>query len=220
MAKDCRVSIDITATIVILITTLLAVSSAVSASIEKMSVEDLTKEADIILIGNIVDVQSKWGIQRDKIYTYSTVSVEKYIKGGTGEENLTIISEGGRVGELFIWVEDTPTFLKDQTVLVFLKKSGKEYSVVGLSQGEYTLKNGVLTGQNGGEEIKLKDFLSQIESVVPQQESSMQTKTRKAPGFEMIAGLSGLIAARRMTKSVLESKGYNKFAADDELWRK
>jgi hypothetical protein len=146
-----------------------------------------------------VDVQSKWGLQRDKIYTYSTVSVERYLKGGTGEENLTIISEGGRVGTLFILVEDTPTFLKDQTVLVFLKKSGKEYSVVGLSQGEYTLKNGVLTGQKG-EEIKLKDFLSQIEAVVPQQESSMQTKTQKAPGFEVFAGLSGLIAVRRMMK--------------------
>jgi hypothetical protein len=164
-----------------------------------MSVEDLIRGADIILIGNIVDVQSKWGLQRDKIYTYSTVSVERYIKGGTGEENLTIISEGGRVGKLFIWVEDTPTFLKDQTVLVFLKKSGKEYNVVGLSQGEYTLKNGVLTGQNG-EEIKLKDFLSQIEAMVPQQESPMQTKTQKISGFEAIAGFSVLIAVRRIMK--------------------
>jgi hypothetical protein len=172
----------------------------VSASVEKMSVEDLTRGADIILIGNIVDVQSKWGLQRDKIYTYSTVSVERYIKGGTGEENLTIISEGGRVGTLFIWKEDTPTFLKDQTVLVFLKKSGKEYNVVGLSQGEYTLKNGVLTGQNGSEGIKLKEFLSQIEAMVPQQESSMQNKTQKAPGFEVITGFSGLIAVRRMIK--------------------
>ncbi len=199
MARDRRVSVDIIATIVILIITLFAVSPAVSASIEKMSVEDLTRGADIILIGNIADVQSKWGLQRDKIYTYSTVSVERYIKGGTGEENLTIISEGGRVGTLFIWKEDTPTFLKDQTVLVFLKKSGKEYSVVGLSQGEYTLKNGVLAGQNG-DEIKLKEFLSQIEAVVPQQESSMQNKTQKAPGFEVIAGFSGLIAVRRMMK--------------------
>jgi hypothetical protein len=214
MAKDRRVSVDITAIIVISITALLTVSPAVSASIEKMSVEDLTREADIILIGDIVDVQSKWGLERDKIYTYSTVSVERYIKGGTGEENLTIISEGGRVGTLFILVEDTPTFLKDEIVLVFLKKSGKEYSVVGMSQGKYTLKNGVLTGQNG-EDTKLKDFLRQIEAVVPQQNSSMQTKTQKTPGFEAIAGFSGLIAVRRMMKTLFESKGYNKFAADD-----
>jgi hypothetical protein len=85
-------------------------------------------------------------------------------------------------------------------VLVFLKKSGKEYNVVGLSQGEYTLKNGVLTGQNGSEVIKLKEFLSRIEAVVPQQESSMQTKTQKIPGFEAIAGFSVLIAVRRIMK--------------------
>ncbi len=181
---------------------------------EKMSLEDLTREADVILIGNIVDVDSKWGLERDKIYTYSTVSVERYIKGGTGEEKLTIISEGGRIGTLFIWVEDTPTFLKDETVLVFLKKSGKEYRVVGLSQGKYTLKNGVLTGQEG-EVIQLKEFLRQIEAVVPQQESSMQPKTQRAPGFDAIAGFSGLIAVRRIMKNFLESKGYNKFAAND-----
>lgn len=219
MAKDRRVSVNITAIIVISITALLAVSPAVSASIEKRSVENLTTEADIILIGNVVDVQSKWGLQRDKIYTYSTVSVERYIKGGTDQENITIISEGGRIGTLFIWVEDTPTFLKDEMVLVFLKKSGKEYSVVGLSQGKYTLKNGVLIGQ-AGEETQLKDFLGQIEAVVPQQDSSMQTKTQKAPGFEVITGLSGLIAAWSIMKNFLESKGYNKFAVDDKLWRK
>ncbi len=214
MAKDRRVSVDIAAIVVISITALLTVSPAVSASMEKKSVEDLTREADVILIGNIVDVDSKWGLERDKIYTYSTVSVERYIKGGTGEENLTIISEGGRIGTLFIWVEDTPTFLKDETVLVFLKKSGKEYSVVGMSQGKYTLKNGVLTGQ-AGEETQLKDFLRQIEAVAPQQDSSMQPKTQRAPGFEAIAGFSGLIAVRRIMKTFYESKGYNKFAADD-----
>ncbi len=166
---------------------------------EKMSLEDLTREADVILIGDIVDVQSKWGLERDKIYTYSTVFVERYIKGGTGEEKLTILSEGGRIGTLFIWVEDTPTFLKDEMVLVFLKKSGKEYSVVGLSQGKYTLKNGVLTGLEG-EKTQLKDFLSQIEAVTPQEKSSMQQETRRTPGFEAIAGFSMLIAVQRMMK--------------------
>lgn len=199
MAKDRRVSVNITAIIVISITVLLAGSPVVSASMEKMSLEDLTREADVILIGNIVDVDSKWGLERDKIYTYSTVSVERYIKGGTGEEELTILSEGGRIGTLFIWVEDTPTFLKDETVLVFLKKSGKEYNVVGMSQGKYTLKNGVLTGLEG-ERTQLKDFLGQIEAVTPQQDSSIQTEAQKTPGFEMIAGLSGLIAVRRMMK--------------------
>ncbi len=214
MAKDRRVSVNITAIIVISITALLAVSPAVSASIEKMSVEDLIREADIILIGNIVDVDSKWGLERDKIYTYSTVSVERYIKGGTGEEKLTILSEGGRIGTLFIWVEDTPTFLKDEMVLVFLKKSGKEYIVVGLSQGKYTLKNGVLIGL-WGEKMQLKDFLSQIEAVTSPEKSSMQEETQRAPGFEAITGFSGLIAVRRLMKTVFKSKGYNKFAADD-----
>ncbi|SNQ62699.1 hypothetical protein [Candidatus Methanoperedens nitratireducens] len=190
MVKDQQVSVDITAIIVISITTLLTVSPAVSASLDKMSVEDLTREADVILIGNILDVQSKWGLQRDKIYTYSTVLVERNIKGGTGEETLTILSEGGRVGTLFIWVEDTPTFLKDEMVLVFLKKSGKEYSVVGMSQGKYTLKNGILIGL-GGERTQLKDFLRKIEAVTPQQDSSMQEEPGERPDLKRSQGSQG-----------------------------
>ncbi len=56
------------------------------------------------------------------IYTYSTLSVEKHIKGGEGHETLTIITEGGTAGGSGVWVEDEPVFTKNEKVLVFLKK--------------------------------------------------------------------------------------------------
>ena len=79
---------------VLLLFILFAATPVVSALMVKMSVEDLTKEADVIIIGNIKEVESRLNFWRTEVHTYSTVSVEKYIKG-IGPGTLTIITEGG-----------------------------------------------------------------------------------------------------------------------------
>lgn len=124
---------------VLLLFILFAATPVVSALMVKISVEDLTKEADVIIKGDIKEVDSRWNLWRTMVYTYSTVSVEKYIKG-TGSETLTIITEGGTVGDSGVWVEDTPVFTKNEKVLVFLKTAGREFSVAGLVQGKYIIE--------------------------------------------------------------------------------
>ncbi len=125
---------------VLLLFLLFAVAPVVSASMVKISLEHLTREADVIVIGDIKEVESKWNLWRTMVYMYSTVSVEKYIKG-TGSEKLTIITEGGTVGDSGVLMEDVPEFTKNETVLVFLKKAGSEFSVAGLVQGKYIVEN-------------------------------------------------------------------------------
>jgi hypothetical protein len=78
---------------VLLLFILFAVTPVVSALNARMSVKDLTREADVIIIGDIKVVESRWNFWMTDINTYSTVSVEKYING-TGSEMLTIITEG------------------------------------------------------------------------------------------------------------------------------
>ncbi len=94
MAKNFRISMDMAAKIAILIMALLAAAPVVSASMTEISVENLTRESDVIAIGDIKDVESSWNLWKTMIYTYSTLSVEKYIKGGEGAETLTIITDG------------------------------------------------------------------------------------------------------------------------------
>jgi hypothetical protein len=91
---------------VLLLFILFTAIPVVLALMQKMSVEDLKKEADVIVIGDIKEVESRSNFWRTKVHTYSTVSVKKYIKG-TGSETLTIITEGGTVGDSGVWVEDT-----------------------------------------------------------------------------------------------------------------
>ncbi len=169
----------------------------VSASITKTSVEDLTGEADVIVIGDVKEVASRWNLWRTTIYTYSTLSVEKYIKG-TGHETLTIITEGGTVGDLSMWVEDVPVFTKNETVLVFLKQAGNEFSVVGWIQGKYIVENEYVRDLSD-EKTSLKDFLRRVEDAIPEDAAThVRTPAAQAspetPGFEMVLGILGILA--------------------------
>ncbi|MCX9025435.1 MAG: hypothetical protein OIN85_04990 [Candidatus Methanoperedens sp.] len=189
--------ISMAAKIAILIITLLAAAPVVSASMTEISVENLTRESDVIAIGDIKEVESSWNLWRTMINTHSTLSVEKYIKGGEGAETLTIVTEGGTVGESGVWVEDVPVFTKNETVLVFLKRAGSEFSVVGWIQGKYIVENGEIRDLKG-EKTSLNDFLRRIGETIPLPDVATPTKTQALPGFELILGLLGLLAVRRL----------------------
>jgi len=186
---------------VLLLFILFASTPVVLALMPKISVDDLTGEADVIVIGDIKEVESRWNFWRTEVQTYSTVSVEKYIKG-TGSETLTIITEGGTAGDLIVWVEDTPVFTKNEKVLVFLKKAGREFSVAGWAQGKYIVENEDVRDISG-EKVSLKDFLRRVEDAMPPQDAVTPVRTQaeqaspEVPGFEVFFGIIGILAVRR-----------------------
>jgi hypothetical protein len=186
------------ASFVLLLFIFFAFTPVVSASIIKTSVEDLTRQADVIVMGDVKEATSRWNFWRTTIYTYSTLSVEKYIKG-TGPETLIIITEGGTVGNLSMWVEDVPVFTKNETVLVFLKQAGSEFSVVGWIQGKYIVENEYVRDLSD-EKTPLKDFLRQIEDAIPEDVATpvrtpAAQASPEATGFEMVLGILGVLTA-------------------------
>ena len=184
---------------VLLLFILFAATPVVLALMQKIRVEDLTKEADVIVIGDIKEVESRWSLGRTTINTYVTLSVENYIKGGEGQETLTIITQGGSKWGFTVWVEDTAFFTKNEKVLVFLKKAGHEYSVAGWAQGKYIVENEDVRDISG-EKVSLKDFLRRVEDAMPPQDAVTPVRTQvaqashEAPGFEVVFGILGVLA--------------------------
>jgi len=179
---------------VLLLFILFAATPVVLALMQKISVEDLTKEADVIVIGDIKEVESRWSQGRTPINTYVTLSVENYIKGGEGQETLTLITQGGSKWGFTVWVEDAPDFMKNEKVLVFLKKAGREFSVAGWAQGKYIVENEDVRDISG-EKVSLKDFLRLVEDAIPPQDSVTPAAyaSPKAPGFGVILTIIGLL---------------------------
>ena len=109
----------------------------------KKTVSEMIQEADYILIGKVVEMQSKR--VKELIYTDVVIDlVEAPIKGPK-EKRIVVRIPGGVVKELGLWVEDAPKFRIGEETLVFLKKS-EEFpqilTTVGWAQGKLVIEKG------------------------------------------------------------------------------
>jgi len=101
----------------------------------------LTKNADFIVAGTIENVETKWNDDKTKIFTYSYLAINDYKKGDSIEGNkLQIITPGGCIGDFCEWVEDQPIFHKGKNVMIYLKKTNGELSIVCGSFGVEEIK--------------------------------------------------------------------------------
>ncbi len=91
----------------------------------------VTKIADYIIEGTVEKVESRYNEGETSIFTYSDLLIERYIKGEPFAENkIQIITPGGTVGEITLWVEDQPIFHEGKKVRVYFKKVNDEFQII------------------------------------------------------------------------------------------
>jgi len=140
-----------------------------------LTLEDLARQADIIVLGKCESIYSEWGSERKDIFTYVTVIPEQCLKGNECPPELLIRQLGGRVDNIGLNVPGTPQFHLNERVLLFLKMtSPSQYHVVGLSQGKY----GVFTNAKDGKSYVKRD-LSNI-TLVKKRDEHFYTEKAKA----------------------------------------
>lgn len=137
-----------------------------SALMVRKSIEELTSEADSILIGKVENIESRWNEERTLIYTYVTISVKQHTRtlSGMAEAKEVIVRvRGGEVRNIGLRVSDTPEFREGEEVFLFLKRVKLSlFSVTGLFQGKYTIEDGIAKNRMLGVEIPLDTFISRI----------------------------------------------------------
>jgi hypothetical protein len=141
------------------------------AQTQELRLEDLTKRAEVIVVGKISNVKSVWNNEKTRIYTKVTVDVGEYVKGENPDRTLVITQLGGEVdgvGELYT---HTPRFSKEEEVLLFVKKDSRNNLMIeGGDEGKYVVTKNKLTGEKmvqGG--LTLKSFTSRVKRIVEQQ---------------------------------------------------
>jgi hypothetical protein len=88
----------------------------------------------------VTGTRADWNQERTRIYTYVTLDVERYLKGGNGSRTETIRLLGGRVGPYLAMVPGTPQFRLGEEVLLFTAGAGARIpTVLGLSLGKFTV---------------------------------------------------------------------------------
>jgi hypothetical protein len=108
----------------------------------------LAVKADIVAVGKVSSLVSRWNGDHSRILTSVTLSVDQYVKGGAPGQPLTIVVPGGEVdgvGELY---SHMATFQQGESVLVFAEKDTRgNYRVSSGQQGKYTVRKDETTGQ-------------------------------------------------------------------------
>jgi hypothetical protein len=130
----------------------------------ELSLEQLTHDADLILVGKVESVTSQ--MIKGKIFSFATVAVNSTIKGELEPEQSKVMVKfpGGKVGNIGMKVEDSPHYKKDEEVVVFLKKIPGEshYMTAGSSQGKFIVDEGIVLREN----MPLEQFLARIEGIM------------------------------------------------------
>ncbi len=137
-------------------------TTPVSALMLRLGLDELVSNAEMIATGKVVEKECSWDEKGKWIYTYVTVVVDEYIKGGGGEQ-VVVRHPGGEVGRKGLIVGNMPHFHEGEEVLVFLREAkqslrlqagegeaeqalqlqqgstGRTYEVSGFAQGKYEI---------------------------------------------------------------------------------
>lgn len=107
------------------------------ALMKYLTLETLVKQADAIVVGKVAQISCFWNENKTKIFTQISVESQKSLKGNLPAV-FTVITQGGQIGELGLWVSDQPRFQMNEKVILFLKlgKSQRQ-EVLGLEQGKF-----------------------------------------------------------------------------------
>lgn len=126
-------------TTVFLILPALAESGTVTRS--PPSLRQLTRIADVIVIGEVVLTESEWNASRTIILTRIDVRIEEVLKGSVHGERLSFFQIGGQVGEIAASVGGTPSFTQGERVLLFLsRRADKSLGISGIFQGKFSIE--------------------------------------------------------------------------------
>lgn len=121
---------------------LLASFPAHSTVIVAKSFDDLTAEADLIFVGTVTGLQSRWvDEEQSAIETVVTFSVEEALLGDLGKEESLRFS-GGEVDGLREQIAGVPRFVVGQRVVLFARRGHSASPVVGFHQGCFRVVDG------------------------------------------------------------------------------
>jgi hypothetical protein len=114
---------------------LLAVPAQATIS-RAMSFDEKVENANAIILGKVVSQRSQWDESRRWILTYSTFEVEKSFKGAQAGQ-MTIVTPGGRVGDLYQDTVGIPKFQDGNEHVLFVRDSQAGPTVLYFEQGAY-----------------------------------------------------------------------------------
>jgi hypothetical protein len=123
----------------------LVVSPRLGATLTKAATfDEKVANSAAIVLGHVVKKDSKWDDQHRYILTYTTFKIEKSYKGLDGQQEITVVTPGGQVGDVLQDTSGVPDFVEGSDRVVFVRNSSAGPTVLYFDQGAYDVAKGVV----------------------------------------------------------------------------
>lgn len=132
-------------------------------------IRKLSEGSDLIVTGKVIEQKSQWNSDKSKIYTNVTIQVDEFLKGDNSQSRIVIKNPGGEVGNVGETYSHMPTFKNEEDVLVFVKRSNKDQSLIVFQgdAGKMTLYENNKTGEKiTAQNIKVSEMKNKIRNYV------------------------------------------------------
>jgi hypothetical protein len=146
--------------------------SLANAAMIELSVEDLSRSSDAVIVGEVREITSGWNDAQTLITTRVSVLVEEAVIG-KADGMVVVEFIGGEVGEVGLRVSGMPSFQFGERVFLFLEaypgstsKSGvPTYELTGMFQGKIPIISQE-TGKSrvvlGGTDMDLQELIRRV----------------------------------------------------------
>lgn len=160
----------------ILLVILLFSISSYATTVQRLGLEDLVKKANTIVVGRVTNSRTYWTSNKKLIFTSYTIQVDESIKGQPGR-NLEVTTIGGKIDGVELHVAGMPAFKNGENAVVFVEQNAGYQTVLGLSQGKFTVTNGEVANSVGDlsfpderpgrpTRMPLQDFKDRVRSIL------------------------------------------------------
>jgi hypothetical protein len=120
----------------VILSAILVASFAQASVVVALSVEELARRADVVVLGEVVSVQTAWASDHHHIYRRVTVRADESWKGSAARgSEVAIVVPGGELEGVSETVVGEPTFAVGMHGAFFLEPAGHTHRLIGLSQG-------------------------------------------------------------------------------------
>jgi len=167
--------------------------SVEATTVQKLSLEELTRKSEKVVVGRCVSTESRWNEKNTLILTFSKFLVTEDLKGESSGW-VTVMTVGGTVNGITQSVAGTPQFAPDEEAVLFLEGTkSSQWQPVGLAQGRFRILKESRTGQR-----QVLHDLSGLEFYdTSAQRSATPQRSHQAPLDSFLRQVRGLIQAQR-----------------------
>jgi hypothetical protein len=124
---------------------LTAFAPASATTLIRMGLEDLVSANSTVVVGEVLDADSRWNEDASFIVTDVRIAVHEVIKGRLAEEEITVTLPGGRVGDRTTLIVGAAELVPGNSYVLFLSKqnllrAGEALVVRDLVQGAFDIR--------------------------------------------------------------------------------